>query len=338
MLLTCYYSPSWCSILKNFRLKANMLARLRLNQCSLISKYTDSRVEDFYAERQECAHKAIDKHGGDMEKAMEECSTSKMWDFDLQDWSGSGSKVGENRLLESAAKWTGISGEEGRKTLDLVKSLVGDYVVAKGKVSVDWGPEKLRLTPRIYYKKVQKETFETLCEGLIKELSQNGLNQSFSKKVTDEDLKRVSGSDQETEVLIDRQTIRSLVAMPYFKRRIACKQLSGAMAMTKFTRDMGKSIDALFKMSEDVHLPEKRKRQIRTKMNKLKNNVKFTLDLKKAQNTPLNEVQKRINEEGMKYIDESTKKELKKDSRDFGSQDLERSFFDCADERFCEGN
>jgi hypothetical protein len=32
MLLTCYFSPTWCAILKHMQIKANFLAELRLNQ------------------------------------------------------------------------------------------------------------------------------------------------------------------------------------------------------------------------------------------------------------------------------------------------------------------
>ena len=48
MLLTCYFSPTWCSILKHSRIRANFLSQLRLNQCRAIDAYTDDRVAEFY--------------------------------------------------------------------------------------------------------------------------------------------------------------------------------------------------------------------------------------------------------------------------------------------------
>ena len=44
MLLACYYSPTWCAILKQSQLRASLLANLRLDQCSMIDKYVDHRV------------------------------------------------------------------------------------------------------------------------------------------------------------------------------------------------------------------------------------------------------------------------------------------------------
>ena len=47
MLLTCYYSPTWCAILKHARLQANFLASLRLDQCQAVNRFVDQRVTDY---------------------------------------------------------------------------------------------------------------------------------------------------------------------------------------------------------------------------------------------------------------------------------------------------
>ena len=70
MLLTCYMSPTWCAILKHTQVSANFLSQMRLDQCALIDKYTDSRTEDYYKERQDCVRQKIADNGGDLESAM----------------------------------------------------------------------------------------------------------------------------------------------------------------------------------------------------------------------------------------------------------------------------
>jgi hypothetical protein len=88
MLATCYFSPTWCSILKHTRVNANFLSNMRLDQCALIDKYVDNRTEDYKRERQECVHKAIQRNGGNMEKALEECQSHSSYSVDLSNWAG----------------------------------------------------------------------------------------------------------------------------------------------------------------------------------------------------------------------------------------------------------
>jgi len=71
LLISCYFSPSWCSVLKHSRLQANFLAQLRLDQCRAIDRYTDSRVSDFYEERARCVGSANRNSGGNFEESME---------------------------------------------------------------------------------------------------------------------------------------------------------------------------------------------------------------------------------------------------------------------------
>lgn len=73
MLLTCYWSPQICSILKNARVQASMLGKLRYDQCGAINKYIDSSVEDWELSRQKCFNNAISSNGGDADAAMEKC-------------------------------------------------------------------------------------------------------------------------------------------------------------------------------------------------------------------------------------------------------------------------
>ena len=166
MLATCYFSPTWCAILKHSQLSANFLSQMRLNQCAIIDKYTDSRVDDFYQERQGCVRKNIASNGGNLEEAMDSCQN--VWQSDLSNWAGgSAEKVSTNKLIESSAEWAGFKGDESKKSLDLIKSMVGDTVVSKGQVQVDYGTKKANLSPENHLLALSAGVEKNLCGDLL---------------------------------------------------------------------------------------------------------------------------------------------------------------------------
>ncbi len=337
MLLTCYFSPTWCSILKHGRITANFLAQMRLDQCSLIDKYTDSRTEDFYIERQKCVHSAIERKDGNMEQAMKECQNGNVHQYDLSNWAGSryGKKTSSNKLLESSAKWAGFNDSESNKLLDLAKSIVGETIISKGKISINYGTRKVALTPRTYLMSIEKETYNSLCKNLFQKIDAQKDKHSIEKIVTDNDLRTISQNEKER--LIDRQTLRSLVYLPLNKRKIACKKLSAAMSLTMFSRKMNRTIDMLTRQSHDPHLPPKWKRKLKEKISKLETSVDRTIKSKKDENKPLNEVLSLINKEGSKYINEFSKKKLVNNADQINSDQIHKIFFDCSDDLMCDG-
>ena len=127
MLLTCYLSPTWCSVLKHSRLRASSLLKTRLSQCGMIDRYTDSRSEEFQRERQTCVRDQIGKSGGQLEGAMESCQN--IWNRDLTDWAGTGAKKRKNKMIDSSATWAGARGRESNRIKSLLTSMVGDTVV-----------------------------------------------------------------------------------------------------------------------------------------------------------------------------------------------------------------
>ena len=337
MLLACYFSPTWCAILKHSQVSAHYLAQMRLDQCSLVDKYVDSRVEDFYQERQGCVRKSIEQNGGDLEHAMESCQGNKLWDTDLGNWAGSsnGEKVGINRLLESSAKWAGLDSPEARPSLDLVKALVGDTAVSHGQVSVEYGPRESALTPRTYLQSIEKNTYDKLCNEMMHRIQAAGYDISPDRIITDTELKSLSaGSGYQ---VIDRQTIRALSVMPGWQRRESCKALSDAISMTLFSNDVNRSLDLLTTLSQNPNLPPNRKQEIEQKRQALKDSVEMTLTLQRQKNTPLNSVLAKINQEGERLNDELMNDAL---SRDADSESLERvrtQFMNCADGVLCDG-
>jgi hypothetical protein len=191
MLAICYFSPTWCSILKQSKLSANALAGMRLKQCGLIDKYIDGRVEDYNQEQQKCVQRAIQANGGNAERAMEQCKSGGLYTADLSNWSGSknGSTASNNSLIGSSAKWAEFNNNESKDVLNLVKSMVGDTIVSRGKISVDFGPDKLPRTPRTYLQTVKKAIHQKLCNGIVQRVVRMRHTNDVSSLVTKRELK-----------------------------------------------------------------------------------------------------------------------------------------------------
>jgi hypothetical protein len=334
MLLACYFSPTWCAILKHSQINANFMSQMRLNQCSLIDKYTDSRVDDFYEMRQRCIHREIEKNGGNMEAAMQSCNTGRVWDTDLTNWAGTkyGESAGTNKLIESSARWAGMDTPEGNGVVKLVQSLVGDTVVSRGHVSVDYGDRPIALTPRAHLSGIAREVREKLCGGLLKKI--DGASRGDALRIVESaDLTEITG--EKGEALLDRQTIRNLAVMPYKARAIYCERLANSLSMARFSEDMNRSLDVLSLASQNPNLTLARRQEIEEKRVTLKQSVDATLELQAARNVPLNQVVSEINERGQAIHEELTEQRLERDQDEITHHSLESSLFDCADGVLC---
>lgn len=335
MLLTCYFSPTWCAILKHARINANFLAQMRLDQCSLMDKYVDSRADEFYQERQKCVHKEVARNGGNMEAAMKACGAKNFSDYELANWAGSqhGKNVKTNRLIDSSAKWAGFDNPESSTVVNLTKALVGDSVVTQGGVRVEYGPRKFALTPRTHYMALKKASYMKLCKELIPRVENHSGN--VHEVVSDKDLKELSGESQET--LIDRQSIRYLSLLPYRKRAEYCKKISASLASAVFSHEMSRSVDVLTIASQNPNLPEKRRKEIDQKRRALKEQIEITLRLQEERNTPLNRVLSDLNREGRHFQTVASERTLNFEAdreNQMRSHDL---LFDCADWVMCDG-
>ena len=332
MLLTCYFSPTWCAILKHSRIRANFLAQLRLNQCRAINRFVDQRVSDYYESRSSCIQDSIKKHNGNFERAMESCQNYRA--FDIRDWSGDGDST-VNKLIESTAKWAKMTDDESQRIVDLTKSFVGDTVIQRGEVSIDFGPRRVQLTPRTYLMEVRNSIFERLCKGILsKVVRSGGYRANVYRVISNDELQEVSGSNQ---IKIDHQTILSLAYMPRKKRVMACKRLSDALAMGIYTEDMGKTLDFISsKMVANPHLPEKRKAEVDLKRRAFKDHVELTLDLAKENSEPLNKVLFQINSDGRMYINEQIDRNLDSEQGAVQAVRAEEMFFDCGDGIGCD--
>ena len=332
MLVSCYFSPTWCAILKNFQLQANMLAKLRLDQCRAIDRFVDGRVQDFHEERSKCVRDSINANNGNFEKAMDQCQNHAATDF--ASWAGEGRKK-VNRMIESTAEWAGFTGEEAKRVVDLTKAFIGDDIVQAGGISMDYGPKRIQFTPRTYLLDIKKAKYESLCQNLLpKVVEGGGPRANVYSLVSDRELQDISGSNNP---VLDRQTLMSLAYLPYQRRKLACRKLSEALALGAFTDDMAKTLDFISsKIGTNPHIPPKNKTENDLKRRAFKDQIELTLSIENQKMTPLNQVLYQINKEGAEYRKTLSKRELFNHQDTHANRRVDHLFFDCGDGIGCD--
>lgn len=333
MLATCYFSPTWCAILKHSQLSANFMAQMRLDQCSLVDKYTDSRVDDFYQERQSCVRQSIDANGGDLESAMDSCRN--VWGADLASWGGGTGKVQTNKLIESSAAWAGYTTPAASRSVDLLKAFVGDTTLARGTVSVEYGSRATAMTPEKYLQELRLGIHTKLCRGLVPRAISDRGTRSLNQSISDLDLKAVSGDS--TDILVDRQTIEALSYMPELQREAACQKLSEAVATVNLTKDLGRSLDILTVSTQNPHLPPHRRSEIEAKRKTFKESIEMTLALQRERSEPVNLVISEINSEGAAYRADRAEDVVGANGASHDAKAAAGLLIDCADGIFCGG-
>lgn len=333
LLTICYFSPTWCSLAKHFRMNAQAMSQVRLDQCALMDKYVDSRVEDYYAERQNCLHKELQNTGGNHEEAVSRCGGNGLYTKDIANWAGEkfGSKVQTNKLIDSSAKWAGFTGPKSKKAVELVKAFVGDTTVSRGNISVEYGPRRTALSPKEHLVAIKKQTYESICGELLSKIRTGNSYEVFGG-LTNEELETIT---YEGERLIDEQSLYYLSLMPPVQRDLYCEKLSASIAMSKFSNDIGKSVKILSELSNNPNLPPSRKRELYNKARNFKDSVEITLELERQQNEPLNTVLSQINIEGRKVESRDSRQFISNSKTQSKTQSIRDSFFDCADEVYC---
>jgi hypothetical protein len=140
-----------------------------------------------------------------------------------------------------------------------------------------------------------------------------------------------------SDPLIDYQTLRSLAAMSYGQRDIACKKLSDALALTKFSYEMGQAVDVLSTAIQNPNLPDNRRRELEEKRRALKESVEMTLELGSQKTEPLARVLSQVNERGRSNLSRRTIRTLEHDATVSGANNTRQALFDCADGVMCDG-
>ena len=265
-----------------------------------------------------------------MESAMESCQN--YWDSDLANWAGGNDKAQENRLIDSSAKWAGLNSGAAQGALNLVKSLVGDTVITRGKVSVDYGPRRVQITPRTHLMGIERATYSKLCENIIAKAE--GQARPVERVVKENELRDLSGEGN--GILIDYQTLRSLLILPKAKRDVACRKLADALSMTIFSMDMNRSLDLLTAVSQNPNLPDNRKVEVEQKRKALKDQIELTVTLNRQKDVPLNQVMSQVNAEGLQYQGEMTRRRMGTDESQHMERRTQATIMDCADGILCQ--
>ena len=334
MLAACYMSPTWCAILKHTQVSANFIAGLRLNQCQIMDKYVDSRVEDYYRERQSCVHRSIEANGGDMESAMASCQNG-VFEKKAGAWAGRSDDPNRpNQLLADSTRWAGFSGAEGDRVTGLLQSIVGDTVLTNGNLRVEYGPRAHAYSPRSYLLSMEEQISQAFCGKILPELA------TSSQFIPDDEIARrmktlPSASGEQETPMLTPDVVRNLSYLPRARRDRICLKLSQAMAMQAFTRDMNRSIDVLTVATQNPNLPPNRKLEIEQKRQSLKDQVDLTLRLRQEQAKPVGEVMQYITAEGLAAQDEATRSNLATQSGTETSASHATRMNDCADGVFC---
>ena len=81
--------------------------------------------------------------------------------------------------------------------------------------------------------------------------------------MTKSDLETISGSSE--LILVDKQTTKALVFMPYKQQEMAVNKLSEAIALTRFSSEMNKTLDLLHIAEQNPNLPDSKKTSLKNK-------------------------------------------------------------------------
>lgn len=328
MLIICYLSPNWCSILRHFRLQANFVGRMRQNQCDAINKYVDSRVSEFNRSRQQCVSDALAKDGNAEEIAA--CGNRQIYKFDLKSWAGEGKPTpNQNRLLHDSATWAGFNDSA---VLNLAKQFVGDTIVGRGKVQIEYGPDKVYIPPKNHLIKMAKKTKQTLCEGLLKKIDNS--SDGPEAAITDQDIVSLNGS--KNIEYIDRQTIRFLSMLPYRKRRYYCSKIALALANARFTHESSQVMEFLNLVSQNPNLPHERRQEVLDKKNSFKESIENIRFEQEQTNTPLNQIATEISKEGLRYQNNFVKREARAGKARRTNYRTNTLFYNCVTPAMCD--
>ncbi len=333
LLTICYFSPTWCSLAKHFRLNAQAMSELRLNQCALMDKYVDTRVEDYYTERQSCLHKELERTGGNHEEAVSRCGGSGLYQQNLANWAGEkfGGKVQTNKLIESSAKWAGFDGPNAKRAVDLVKSFVGETTVSSGKISVEYGPRQVALSPTEHLAGLKKVTYQKLCGDLLGSLSGRAPYEAF-RQLTPEKLKAITESEIQ---YVDQQTVYYLLRLPSERRQVYCEKLATGIAISRFSDDVSRSLQILTELGQNPNLPESRRKELQDKRRAFKDAVDVTVQLERERNQPINEITSQINQEGRSIEVGSSSRAVDSEGHMVNQGLIKGNLYDCGDDANC---
>jgi len=139
----------------------------------------------------------------------------------------------------------------------------------------------------------------------------------------------------ELEHEIIKEEIAVLLGRVWATREVAMRKLSDALAMPTFTEKMDQSLDFMTRVTQNIHLPDNRKKEAEQKRKALKEQIEMTMLLEGQKSQPLNSVLAQINSEGEEYEGIARSHRVKTNAAVRGDEQSRARLMDCSDSIFC---
>lgn len=324
LLALCYLSPSMCSITKGLRLESSLASEMNLSACSMIEKYQDQQIAVYERERSQCMRSELQRNGNNVKLALKACGSNN-YEHNLADWSGGDKNVNLNRLIESTAKWAGLKGDDAERTVELTKAFVGDTVIGRGGVEVDFGARKRIVSPS----EIIEEEKLYLAKGL------NSLFKDYDENWTikDEEIKKVF--EDRLPLPVAKNLVQKLSFLPYQDREMAISKLAKSIATQSGVDKVEKSMEVLLLASRNPNIPDAQRLEAKQLSEQLKDSLELGVHAKSKEYAGLERVVSQITEEGQKYEDWENQDSIGVEKAHFSRKSLEQEYMDCSDKVFC---
>ncbi len=325
-LLTCYLSPSACSVLKHIEKQASEMMRFRLDQCAIIDKYTDDRAAEFDQGKQTCVRNIMSRNGGNINDAIESCDNNS-----LPDISGKNATTAKSKLIEDSARWAGIKDIERKRVLDFAKSIVGDNIRSGGELKNSYGTAKTPQSISLITHKRSEKIFKTLIDITNKIIEKR--ERGFLYKVSDQDLKPIKellSSDH-----LNIQTIYKLSNIGDERRSQALSILSNKIAKSTIASDTLKASELLGVFLANPNLSSTGKKEILEKQYLLARALNFNLQVsEKSESLIKNSL---YSASKLSEFDASSRRNsnLNQTFNQINNNQADSGLFDCSDPVFC---
>jgi len=266
----------------------------------------------------------MQRNGNNVKLALKACGSNN-YEHSLADWSGGEKNVNMNRLIESTAKWAGLKGEDAERTVELTKSFVGDTVIGRGGIEVDFGSRKRIVSPS----EVIEEEKILLAKGL------NTLFKNYDENWTikDEDIKKVF--ENRLPLPVAKNLVQKLSFLPYREREMAISKLSKAVATQSGIDKVEKSMEVLLLASRNPNIPDAQRLEAKQLSEQLESSLKLGVQAKSQEYANLERVVSRITEEGQKYENWENRDAIGVEKARFSRKSLQQEYMDCSDKVFC---
>lgn len=324
LLALCYLSPAMCSITKNLRITSGLTSAMDLEACSLIEKYQDQQIAVYERERSQCVRSELKRNGNNVKEALKSCGENS-YENKIRDWAGGENQVPVNRLIESTAKWAGLTGNDAANTIELTKAFVGDTVIGKGGIDVDFGKRNRIYTPTDLIEDEQK--------FIAKQLNDYLNYSSSSLGVKDEDVVKIF--EDRIPLSTGRRIVQKLSYLPQADKEMFVQKISKAIATQSSVEKMEKSMELLQLASRNPNVPDAQRLEAKQLSEQLKSSLELSLRLKNSESESFEKTLSQAFNESQKYENWEFVDGLSSEKLNFDKKSLKSDFLDCTDRVFC---